>query len=259
MRFERKQILITVKAYPVPSKKHGESVCCAGINLENARFVRLYPVPFRDLDIEQKFRKYSIINIDCARPKDDHRPESLRVNPYTIEVIDWISAGRAGWEKRKSMVLRLPLKSMCQVYRDEKENNLSLGLIKPLEISFEWEKRTQSDQKEREDCYAQLGFFNKAKDVIEEIPFRFYYIFRCSEEKYCQGHKLSIIDWEIGQAYRDWRSKYQSESTLLEKIRQRWLEIAEIRKRDAYFYVGNMQRFREIFMVLGVFSPPKNG
>jgi len=28
-------------------------------------------------------------------------------------------------------------------------------------------------------------------------------------------------------------------------------------KKDTHFFVGNMQRFRKNFMVLGVFYPPK--
>jgi len=259
VRFEKKRILITVKAYPAPSTRHGETVCCAGINLSNSQFARLYPIPYRDLDIERKFRKYSIIDVDCAKPTSDHRPESFKVNPDSIEVVEWIGTTREGWEKRKSIVLALPLLSMCQVYKDAKERDLSLALIKPVDVSFKWKKRSPSDQKSREDCYAQLGFFNKAKAVIEEIPFHFYYRFRCIGETTCPAHRLSIIDWEIGQAFRDWRTKYRPEDRLLEKIRERWMDIADIRKRDVYFYVGNMQRFRENFMILGVFSPPRIG
>jgi len=29
-------------------------------------------------------------------------------------------------------------------------------------------------------------------------------------------------------------------------------------KNDVYFFVGNMKRFRQHFMVLGVFYPPKD-
>jgi hypothetical protein len=43
----------------------------------------------------------------------------------------------------------------------------------------------------------------------------------------------------------------------LEKIRQRWLTLMCNGANDLYFYVGNMQRFREQFMVLGVFYPKK--
>ena len=256
MRFEKKRILITVKAYPNPSKKYGETVCCAGVDLSNLQLVRLYPISYRDLDSDKKFKKYSIIEIDCFSPSDDKRPESFRVNIDTIKVIDWFDTEKGTWEKRKSIVLRLPIKTMCQVYKDAEKHDLSLGFIKPLNISFEWTKHSLSDQKARDACYAQLSLFDKQKKTIEEIPFRFYYKFKCPGESDCSEHRLSIIDWEVRQAYRDWRSKYPTEKIILEKIKQRWLDIANTEKKDVYFYVGNLKRFRPTFMVLGVFYPP---
>ena len=255
MRLEKKRILITVKAYPNPSKKYGETVCCTGVELSSSQLVRLYPISYRDLDDKQKFKKYSIIEVDCSPSSDDRRPESFWVKSDTIEVIDWLDTEKGKWEKRKSIVLKLPVKSMCQVKKDSEDSDLSLGFIKPENISFEWEKHSLSDQKAREACYAQLSFFDKNKEAIEEIPFSFYYKFKCPGIFSCPEHKLSIIDWEIGQAYRNWRSKYQSEEIILEKIQQQWLDITNTTKKDVYFYVGNMKRFRNIFMVLGVFFP----
>ncbi|OQA46430.1 MAG: hypothetical protein BWY46_02010 [Firmicutes bacterium ADurb.Bin300] len=256
-KIEKKRILVTVKAYPNPSKKYGETVCCAGVDLGNSQLVRLYPVPYRDLDNDQKFKKYSIIEVDCFPPNDDKRPESFRVNSDSISVVAVLDTEKGTWQKRKDIVLKVPVKSMCQVYRDaeDKDKDLSLGLIKPEGVTFEWSKQSLADQKSRESCYAQLSFFDKKKDAIEEIPFNFYYNFKCAGVADCPGHKLSIIDWEIGQAFRDWRAKYTTEKILLEKIEQRWLDIANTAKKDVYFYVGNLKRFRTTFMVLGVFYP----
>jgi len=92
---------------------------------------------------------------------------------------------------------------------------------------------------------------------VEQIPYDFYYIFKCSGIKSCPGHKLLIVDWEMGQCYRRWRHKYPNEKTLFEKIEERWLGMCSETK-DTYFYVGNMQRFPKNFMVLGVFCPPKS-
>jgi hypothetical protein len=251
----KKRILVTVKAYPNPSRKYGETVCCAGVDLSNFQLIRLYPIPYRDLDNNQKFKKYSIIDVDCFPPNDDKRPESFRVNSDSISVVTVLDTEKGTWTKRKEIVLKVPVKSLCQVYKDAEDKDLSLGLIKPESVTFEWSKQSLSDQKSRESCYAQLSFFDKRKDAIEEIPFNFYYKFRCSGVHDCPGHKLSIIDWEIGQAFRDWQIKYPTEKVQLEKIEQRWLDISNTEKKDVYFYVGNLKRFRTTFMVLGVFYP----
>ena len=255
-RKEKKRILITVKAYPNPSKKYGETVCCAGVDLSNYQLVRLYPVSFRDLDNDQKFKKYSIIEVDCFPPNDDKRPESFRVNSDSISVVAVLDTEKGTWKKRKEIVLKVLVKSLCHVYKDAENKDLSfLGLIKPDSVTFEWSKQSLSDQKSKDSCYAQLSFFDKKKDAVEEIPFNFYYYFKCAWVPDCPGHKLSIIDWEIGQAFRDWRVKYTTEKVLLEKIEQRWLDISNTAKKDVYFYVGNLKRFRTTFMVLGVFYP----
>ena len=258
MKFEKKKILVTVKAYPNPSRKYSETVCCAGIDLSNSQLVRLYPITYRDLDEDKKFKKYSIIEVNCSPPSDDRRPESLHVDSDSIKVIDWLDTDKGTWERRKSIVLKVPVKSMCQVYEDaEPSSDLSLGFIKPNDISFEWAKQSLSDHKAREACYAQLSLFNKQKKAIEEIPLDFYYKFKCANVTECPGHKLSIIDWELRQSYRQWRTRYPDEKVLLQKIEQKWIEISNIDKKDVYFYVGNIKRFRATFMVLGVFYPQK--
>jgi len=47
MQFQKKKILVAVKAYPNPSSKYVETVCCAGIDLSTNQWIRLYPIPFR--------------------------------------------------------------------------------------------------------------------------------------------------------------------------------------------------------------------
>lgn len=132
-----------------------------------------------------------------------------------------------------------------------------MGTFKPHNIGLSWQKSILESQDKREACYAQLTFFDKKKEAIEQISFDFYYHFTCFGQANCPGHKLPIIDWEIGQAYRDWRYKYRQQEQLLQKIRQRWLDLICSEKNDVYFYVGNMKRFHDHFMVLGVFYPQK--
>lgn len=253
---EQKRVLITVKAYPNPSKKYGETVCCAGVVLSSGEWIRLYPIQYRDLDDEQKFKKYSVVDLNCSKAQDDSRPESYKVDAGSIKVIEWWDT-KDRWEKRKKAVLPTLSTSMCQVYAEAKDKDKSLALIKPGDISFSRDKAPTKDQAAREACYAQLSFFDKKKNAVEAIPYNFYYSFKCPGVEGCPGHKMSIIDWELGQAYRSWRWRYRDAGVLLEKIKERWLDRICAAKNDVYFYVGNMKRFRQTFMILGAFYPPK--
>ncbi|NLI15407.1 MAG: hypothetical protein GX409_03880 [candidate division Zixibacteria bacterium] len=240
-KYEKKRILVTVKTYPNPNPEFGETVCCAGIDLETNQLIRLYPITFRYLDENKKFRKYSIIEAECCRSKEDTRPESHHVNCDSIEVKKVLDPENGTWKSRKEIVLKAPIKTMCQIREEAATSNISLGIIKPENISFDYTKRLASDPMAREACYTQLSFLNKQINKIEYIPFQFYYKFKCAGFDQCPGHDLPIVDWEIGQAYRDWRSKYTDETILLEKITEKWLDIADTEKRDVHFYVGNLK------------------
>jgi hypothetical protein len=254
---ETKRILITVKAYPNPSDsmKYSETVCCAGIDLSNFQWIRLYPVPFRDLEENKKFPKYSIIEAVCGK-SDDKRPESYRIREDSISVIEHLDT-RNHWARRKSIVFRLPIKSQCRAIIDQKELNSSFAMIKPRNITFSSERKTKSDSQKRSRHYDQGSLYTKWKAPIEEIPYHFYYHFYCCSESSCPGHKLPIVDWEINEAYRKYRKRYVDEQIVLNKLEERWLNIADVSRCDVRFFVGNQLRFHNNFMVLGVFWPPR--
>lgn len=255
MSLETKRVLVTVKAYPNPSKKYGETVCCAGIDLETGSWVRLYPVPFRDLDSPQRFRKYDIISVRCEKALRDHRTESYRIDQGSIEVQGHLDT-KHKWRERGKIVAPTASPSFCNIQGRVKEN-VSLGMFKPRKIGFSWQKAEAENEAKREACYVQLLFFDKRKKAIEKVPYDFYYEFHCASEHTCPGHRLKITDWELGEAYRDWRHRYDSQKLLLEKIRQKWLTQICSENNDVYFYVGNMQRFRDQFLVLGIFYPKR--
>lgn len=64
--FVRKRVYILVKTYPTISRKYAELVCTAGI-LEDGAWIRLYPIPFRLLDDDQRFPKYTWVEVDVER------------------------------------------------------------------------------------------------------------------------------------------------------------------------------------------------
>lgn len=203
MSHEKKTVLVTVKAYPNPSKKYGETVCVAGIDLDTKKWIRLYPIPYRDLDDDKKFPKYSIIEVMAKKSNDDHRPESYKVDAGSITIVGHLDTGKKrDWAERKKHVFPTISKSMCEILRRAEEADLSLGAFRPKSPDFIIKKASKVDEDERQACYAQLSFLNRTKNAPEAIPFDFRYRFFCEDEPLCSGHNLQIVDWEIVQAYR---------------------------------------------------------
>lgn len=73
---ERKRIYILVKTYPTISEKYSELVCTAGV-LEDGSWIRLYPIPFRLLNDDQKYPKYTWIEVNVERNIKDFRPDLI--------------------------------------------------------------------------------------------------------------------------------------------------------------------------------------
>jgi len=255
MSLETKQVLVTVKAYPNPSKKYGETVCCAGIDMQTDCWIRLYPVPYRDLGPSKRFKKYDIIELRCERALSDSRVESYRVDQDSIRVIRHLGTND-NWRTRRDVVLHTASSSFCEILRQVKGGK-SLGMFKPRDISFYWKKSPAAKEQRRNACYAQLSFFDTQKRAVEKVPFDFHYTFKCHGLSDCPGHDLIIVDWEMGQSFRRWRHNYHPQELLFEKIREKWLQSICSENNDIYFYAGNMQRFPDQFMVLGVFYPKK--
>ena len=71
-------VLVLVKASPVMTSELDETMCVAGVRIDSAHneWVRLHPVPFRDLTDESKFAKYQSVNVTAIRHHTDRRPES---------------------------------------------------------------------------------------------------------------------------------------------------------------------------------------
>jgi len=255
--WERKEVLIVVKAYPNPSTKYGETVCTAGVLIDERRLVRLYPIPFRDLERRRQFRKYDIIRVRVRKATNDSRLESYNVDADSIEVLKRLPASR-GWADRKKIVLGVEHLSMCSILRKAASDGASMGLVRPSPpVRFEWKRSSKKPRPGIEALYAQLSFLSSPKKMLDRIPYVFRYSYKCMGKSECPGHKQAIVDWEIGAAFRKWKDNYSDEKRVLEMMRSKWEGEIMGMDRDPYLFVGNQKRFQKQFMVLGVFWPPR--
>ena len=250
-------VVPTVKAYPALSSKLEEFVCVAGFAvrlLEQPRWVRLFPVPFRELDLEQQFHKWQPITLDVEPSSNDRRPESLRPVSHTIQTGALLRS-----RDRRRLVASMPHMSMCDLIAQQQLDGTSLGVIRPREVIdvIVVERDDDEVRKHQERAAAianQQKLFGPELAPLEAIPHRFVYQYLC-EHPHCGLHNQGIIDWEISAAYRKWRGSYPD--NFIDRIRNKWLDELCGPDRDTRFFVGNMHQHPSSFLVLGVFSPKR--
>jgi hypothetical protein len=252
---QRITVLITVKAYPQLSEKYKETVCVAGIRLdtEQPRHVRLFPVPFRDMDKGKQFDKYDIVEVEVTEHPGDNRPESLRPRLDTLKKVGHLDPDD-GWKSRAQLVRPLLAPSLCEIKRRQEIDGTSLGVFRPARIKGFRLKKAEARSAGLEAMASQINMFDQDRARLEDLPYKFAYSFTCDDAA-CTGHDMGLIDWEIGAAYIRWRSKYSAEE-LPDKIRQKWFDEICGPKKDPHFFVGNIHQHPKTFMLLGLFYPP---
>jgi len=134
------------------------------------------------------------------------------------------------------------------------QSGVSLGCVRPKQIRNLLIEPISPDwtllQKAK---LAQLSLLDKAPyRILEKIPFKFKYIFTCDDAR-CNGHRMMVLDWEMAESYRSWRKKYGKEWE--GKFREKY-EMWMIEKRDTHFFVGTHSRWRNRWMIIGLFYPP---
>lgn len=251
--------MVVVKTYPNPSHAYGETVCCAGVDLATGKWVvRMYPITFRRLAGKQ-FAKYQIIECQASKPKKgDFRPESLRIDQDSIALIGTpLPSDVKGWRRRMDL-LPTTMKSVEAVQAAQAANGTSLAMIRPKEIKgLVIDKAKPWTAKERAYVLQQnleLGAETpKQLRDLEQIPWKFSYRFICDDDACITTHKLSVIDWEIGESYRKWSVAYGD--AWRDAIRKRYEQ--ELPARDLRFVLGNLAKRQHTFVIIGLVRPPR--
>lgn len=261
--YEVAQVMITVKTYPSPSDRYGETVCVAGVRLdrEPPEWVRLYPMKFRLVDYEQQFKKYEIVEIPVApQGTSDPRPESMRPDQSILKPLRQVDTKRNWAERRQLLGDLVGATTTCDLiaannavtYADAAP---SLGLVKVLDVDLKvslgdpWDDRQQA----KVVAAAAPSLFNQeGLRELEPAPYKLGLRYRC-EAKACRGHQPTMIDWEMGQAGRKWRRESgdaRAREMLLDKYTKLFGDDI-----DTHLFIGNMHQHRASFSALGVWGP----
>lgn len=267
---ERKRVLITVKAYPLPSRSYGELVCTAGF-LEDGSWIRIYPVPFRVIRDDSYVAKYQWIELALRRNEKDFRPESFR--PFNDNLADMVvgekieTGKKRDWAARREICCTNVYTSKAKLIEDAYANPcVSLATFKPAEIL---DLTAEEEEREWKDAWkaklAQLDMFapksftgSTERTIIPKLPYKFSY--RFTDEDGVKS-KLMIEDWEIGALYWNCLKRADGdEEEALSKVREKYIDY--FGERDIHLFLGTTERYHarkapNPFVIVGVFYPPK--
>ncbi|MCH9808499.1 MAG: hypothetical protein K0U74_12265 [Alphaproteobacteria bacterium] len=262
----RERILITVKTYPTLSTKYTELACTAGFRPDGT-WIRLYPVPFRSLQNDQRYAKYQWLEADIQRNPADPRPESYRIiDTGRIALLDKMTTARE-WEDRRKLVLGTePVHTnLTNLIAAAHANTLSLATFKPARIAdfiiedveAEWpeHKITEITQKLKQGNLFGDGPQEDFK-VMPKLPKKFSYQF---EDDTGRASTLMIEDWEIGQLYWNCVKGY-GEANAPAKVAEKYMNDFA-RTKDLHLFLGTTHQWHvrkapNPFVIIGTFHPP---
>jgi hypothetical protein len=260
------EVLVLVKAAPVITRSLDETMCVAGVRVDGGRneWVRLHPVPFRDLTDTSRFVKYQRIEVRCIPHNTDRRPETWTPIHGSIVPHEMITS-RNQWAGRRPFIEPLGEMTMCDLVDRNKKGSgpgvPSLAIVRPAEPPALVIDRRKEEQLKRWRAWADAALATPSlfddpehkKPPFEVVPWRFSYSYRCAAAG-CNGHEQTIVDWEVVSLWRNVRRRDDWREAVRKKFENDlWTG------RDSVLFVGNMEQYPNSFLVLGVFWPPTGG
>ncbi len=233
------EAIVIIKAAPQVGQRHGETVCCAGIDLYG-HWLRLYPVSFRMLDDGQKFGRWDRIKFKWRRPNDDPRPESRRVDQQSIEIV-----GELKQSEREKFLANSIVTSLVR----EREAGRSLALLKAEILEFKYQRKSNDELAEEvqrfEAIRAQADLFAQQVTPYQPCPYHFRYRYRIDDglrEGTCQ-------DWEIEATFFKWAKSYGEARALADMTR---VFGEEYPKRGMLLAMGTHSLYPDTWLINGV-------
>lgn len=254
---ETKRILITVKTYPNPSSTYEETVCTAGIDLETGKFIRLYPVRFRDLDYDKWFSKWDVVEAVVRHKTSDGRGDTYTPEHESFKVVGHMKTGskrHPDWRERNELVL--PLVSTLEELIDRaNKKECSLGIVRLVsDVKFTAVADDADWTDDQKAILTRDHLFGRSRSPLQKVPWKFHFAFRCSDQ--CHGHKLQVFDWEAYQLYRQQAVKKGAELAVQDVLHQYNTRLGW-EKRDLHLFVGTHFLRQEQFTGIGVYYPPR--
>ena len=243
---QKQRICILVKAFPQPSQKYEETVCCAGVT-EDGRLLRLYPIPYRRLKKEQQFQRFDWVEMDITKDSD-HRPESYKVLPDSIRIVQLSSALKP---EQKVRLWKPFIADSLQALKEENvKTGRSLGIVKPDPDSVKFSAKpireaSAEDQALTNNLYRQASLLDtEPLKELHKPEFTFEYRFTSAGHT----HEMKIHDWEVAAAYYQYKKRYGDKT--LEMLSNEY--GSNIPRQNLHIILGTMKAHPRQFIIIGL-------
>lgn len=244
----KRRIRILVKAFPQPSVKYEETVCCAGITEDTGELLRLYPIRYRRLDQANQFDRFDLVAMEMTKDSDP-RPESYHINEDSIRLIE---SGKTLSEQAKVQLWKpFIAPSLKALLEENKRTQRSLGIIKPDpgSLQFKIKPATTSDAEDQQIAdlvFQQASLIEEPLKPLDRPRYSFSYHYTCDG----YPHKHQIHDWEVQAAFIHYKRRYKTEEQALAMMTQEYQQ--NIPERNLHFIMGTMKAHPQTFIVIGL-------
>lgn len=235
MTWRREKILIIGKTYPSPSRQQLETVCTGGIS-ESGEWRRLYPVRFRYLGDEQKYRDWQWIEVEVRKYPRDPRLASHEIREATLRVV----GQEATRENRWSRVQPMLAESMEEVWARQANDlhGVTMSAVEAEYLDITWQAVSRDWEGKQLEALQQRELFIEKKP-LSKVPYDLYLHWRCVNNTACKTHRMRVLSWGINQAILNWPARYGSEEASLLKLRETYER--ECAKGRFIVFVGTLR------------------
>ena len=238
-----------MKAFPQPSTRHEETVCCAGVTEDTGQLLRLFPIRYRRLPKENQFDRFDLVEMTVTKASDP-RPESFKVDEASIRLIE--KGNHLADVAKVKLWSPFITTSLQTLMAENKTTHRSLGIIKPDLGSLRFQikpaaKSQESDQEVADLVYRhQSSLLEDPLNPIARPTHSFSYKFTCAGNP----HHHQIHDWEVQAAFFHYKNHYKTEDKALEMMIQEYQ--TNIPSRNLHFIMGTMKAHPQTFILIGL-------
>ena len=224
---------------------------CTGAITEEGQLLRLYPIPLRYLEENQRYKLWSWACFDVQKNPEDKRKESFRVRDGSIRVLSDVESR----DERFSLLRKGIVKDRETLEVHYHQDWTSLGIIEIELIDFSAQMQPRNWEEDKP--YIKQFHLYIERKPLEQLPIQMRLKFRCKNNPKCKTHVSNLIGWEYMEAFRNFRGKYHTGANAFDKIKEALVSKFSDRRRNAYALTGTHRKYGS-WMVAQVYFFEKN-